>query len=764
MKPVLPVLSTYRLQLRSDGMTFDDALALLPYLDDLGVSHLYLSPVLTAVTGSTHGYDVTDPTTISAGLGGPEGFARLSAAAQTRGMGLIVDIVPNHVGVERPEQNPWWWDVLTNGRGSSFRSYFDIDWDLDPDGRIVLPVLGSETDVDALTVDGEVLRLGDRVWPIRPGTGAGTATEVHARQAYRLTDWRCGSCGYRRFFSITSLAAVRQEDPDVFDASHAEIGRWFREGLVDGLRVDHIDGLTDPAGYLARLRELTGPDAWIVAEKILAADEPLEPSLPIGGTTGYDVLREIGGLFVYPGGADALTELARDTRCDTRQLKVTAVTDTLSSELARVRRAMVRATGADDPKLPTAIGQVLSRVDIYRTDYPALSAVLPAAIGETIGAAPELAPAVEQITAALEHAEPAARLQQLCGAVTAKAVEDTLFYRDARLVSLNEVGGTPERFGMSTGEFHQRAAARGRDWPATMVALSTHDTKRSEDVRARITVLSQCADRWAQRVRRWNTVCLPPDEATGLFLWQNIIGVWPVSGDVDEVVRERLHGYAEKAIREAELHTDWEQPDREFEGAVRDWIDALLDGPVANEVTAFVGQLDEAARCDAVAQKLLALTVPGIPDVYQGTELFDDSLVDPDNRRPVDFALRQTELTALRRAEPGTPSHPKIRVVAAALRSRRERPTTYLSGDYTPVVADGPAADHVIAFQRGTDVLVVVPRWTLTLDESACADTVIALPDGDWTDRLTGRTWSGTVTADALFAELPGALLEKARA
>ena len=346
----------------------------------------------------------------------------------------------------------------------------------------------------------------------------------------------------------------------------------------------------------------------------------------------------------------------------------------------------------------------------------------------------------------------AARLQQLCGAVTAKAVEDTLFYRDARLVSLNEVGGTPERFGMSTGEFHQRAAARGRDWPATMVALSTHDTKRSEDVRARITVLSQCADRWAQRVRRWNTVCLPPDEATGLFLWQNIIGVWPVSGDVDEVVRERLHGYAEKAIREAELHTDWEQPDREFEGAVRDWIDALLDGPVANEVTAFVGQLDEAARCDAVAQKLLALTVPGIPDVYQGTELFDDSLVDPDNRRPVDFALRQTELTALRRAEPGTPSHPKIRVVAAALRSRRERPTTYLSGDYTPVVADGPAADHVIAFQRGTDVLVVVPRWTLTLDESACADTVIALPDGDWTDRLTGRTWSGTVTADALLA------------
>lgn len=754
--PVMPVISTYRLQMRSDGMTFDDALALLPYLDELGVSHLYLSPVLTAASGSTHGYDVTDPTAVSAELGGPEGFSRLSAAARARGLGLVVDIVPNHVGVEHPEQNPWWWDLLTYGRSSRYATYFDIDWDLDPDGRIVLPVLGSDSDVDDLAVDGDVLRLGDRTWPIRPGTGTGTAAEVYARQAYRLTGWQSGSCGYRRFFSITSLAAVRQEDPYVFDASHAEIGRWFREGLVDGLRVDHIDGLTDPAGYVTRLRELAGPDAWIVAEKILAADEPLDPVLPIAGTTGYDVLREIGGLFVDPEGADALTELARETRCDVRELKIRTVTETLASELARLCRVIVRAAGSDDPALPTAVTQLLSRVGMYRTDYPVLSAVLPEAINETLGAAPELASALQLVVTALEQPEPASRLQQLCGAMTAKAIEDTMFYRDARLVSLNEVGGTPERFGMSTAEFHQRTAARARDWPATMVTLSTHDTKRGEDVRARITVLSQCAERWAQRVRRWNAVCVPPDEGTGLFLWQNIIGVWPAAGEVDDAVRARLHAYAEKAIREAELHTNWEQPDREFEDAVRDWIDALIDGPVAGEVTAFVQQLDEAARCDAVAQKLLALTVPGIPDVYQGTELFDDSLVDPDNRRPVDFALRRTELNTL--------SHPKIRVVAAALRSRQERPDTYLSGDYTPVVADGPAADHIVAFRRGTDVLVVVPRWTLKLDESACADTAIELPDGEWTDRLTGRVWSGTVAVDALFAELPGVLLEQSRA
>lgn len=754
--PVMPVISTYRLQMRSDGMTFDDALALLPYLDELGVSHLYLSPVLTAASGSTHGYDVTDPTAVSAELGGPEGLSRLSAAARARGMGLVIDIVPNHVGVERPEQNPWWWDLLTYGRSSRYASYFDIDWDLDPDGRIVLPVLGSDSDVDDLEVDGDVLRLGDRTWPIRPGTGTGTAAEVYARQAYRLTGWQSGSCGYRRFFSITSLAAVRQEDPDVFDAGHAEIGRWFREGLVDGLRVDHIDGLTDPAGYVTRLRELAGPDAWIVAEKILAADEPLDPVLPIAGTTGYDVLREIGGLFVDPEGADALTELARETRCDVRELKIRTVTETLASELARLCRVIVRAAGSDDPALPTAVTQLLSRVGMYRTDYPVLSAVLPEAINETLGAAPELASALQLVVTALEQPEPASRLQQLCGAMTAKAIEDTMFYRDARLVSLNEVGGTPERFGMSTAEFHQRTAARARDWPATMVTLSTHDTKRGEDVRARITVLSQCAERWAERVRRWHAVCVPPDEGTGLFLWQNIIGVWPAAGEVDDAVRARLHAYAEKAIREAELHTNWEQPDREFEDAVRDWIDALIDGPVAGEVTAFVQQLDEAARCDAVAQKLLALTVPGIPDVYQGTELFDDSLVDPDNRRPVDFALRRTELNTL--------SHPKIRVVAAALRSRRERPDTYLSGDYTPVVAEGPAADHVVAFRRGTDVLVVVPRWTLKLDESACADTAIELPAGEWTDRLTGRVWSGVVAVDALFAELPGVLLEQSRA
>src|SRR5262249_25222716 len=368
-----PVLSTYRLQMRGDCFTFDDALGVLDYLDDLGVSHLYLSPILTAVEGSTHGYDVTDPTTVSAALGGPDGLERLSAAARTRGMGLIVDIVPNHLGVDKPEQNRWWRDVLEHGRSSPYASYFDIDWDLDPEGRIVLPVLGSDDD------------------PAPPGYPAD-------RSHYRLIGWRHGICGYRRFFSITSLAGLRQEDRAVFDATHVEVKRWFSEGLVDGLRIDHPDGLPNPTGYLTWLRELAGSNAWIVIEKILAVDEPLEATLPVAGTTGYDALREIGGLFVDPGGSGPLTALFESSGTAyagmpqlARRLKAEAVTCRPGSELARVRRTIVAATGAEHPDLPRAVAELISRVHVYRSDYLSLSLVLPEAMAETASALPELA-------------------------------------------------------------------------------------------------------------------------------------------------------------------------------------------------------------------------------------------------------------------------------------------------------------------------------------------------------------------------------------
>ncbi len=760
-----PVISTYRLQLRGPesgfGFTFADAEDLLDYLDDLGVSHVYLSPVLTAARGSTHGYDVTDPTTVSPELGGAEGLARLSAAAADRGMGLVIDIVPNHVGIDKPEQNPWWWDVLTNGRSSAYATYFDIDWDLD-EGRIVLPVLGSDDDVEQLTVDGDRLRLGDLAFPIAPGTGEGNGREVHNRQHYRLVGWKRGICGYRRFFSITSLAGLRQEDRAVFDASHAEVGRWFAEGLVDGVRIDHPDGLSDPVGYLTWLREMVGPDAYIVIEKILAVDEALEPTLPVAGTTGYNVLRDVGGVFVDPHGAPALTTLVEsagthygDTPALLRQLKAQVATDTLASELARLRRSIAAAAGVDHPQVPDAVAALLGHLGVYRCDYPGLAATFSTALAETHSAAPNLEQPLQVLAAAVAaDRAPWVRLQQLCGAVTAKSVEDCMFYRDARLVSLNEVGGEPERFGVGAAEFHHSAASRARLWPQAMTTLTTHDTKRGEDVRARIGVLSQVPSLWTEFLTRWESVTPSPDTATGLFLWQNIFGVWPVSGDVTDELRQRLHAYTEKAIREAASHTTWNDPNTEFEAAVHQWVDSVLDGPVATQLTELVGQLNAHAESDALGQKLLALTTPGVPDVYQGTELWDDSLVDPDNRREVDYGTRRAELKTLQ--------HPKIRVVAAALRLRRKRPDTFLTGSYRPVLATGSASDHVVAFGRGDDVLVAVTRWTVQLAEAGWGDTVVQLPAGSWVDTLSGITVDGPTPAAELFAELPVVLLERA--
>ncbi len=755
------VLSTYRLQL-GPGFTFADAGRLVDYLADLGISHLYLSPVLTAAPGSAHGYDVTDPTTVSAALGGPEGLAALSRAARERGLGLVIDIVPNHVGVDPPANNDWWWDVLRLGRESRYADFFDIDWSADPQGRIILPMLGSAEDLEELTVDGDVLRLHGMALPIAPGTAedGAAATTVHDRQHYRLVDWRAGVCGYRRFFAITSLAGLRQEDTAVFDATHAEVARWFTEGLVDGVRIDHPDGLTDPAGYLRRLRDLLGPAAWIVIEKILAPGEPLDPSLPVQGTTGYDVLREVGGVFVDPAGVDTLTRLAESAGSSydgvepMRQLKIRTANGMLASELARVCRTIGHAATTSHPLLAEAVSELLADLGVYRCDYPVLAQLLGSTMAATAAADPKLAEPLAIIATALSQPEPAARLQQLCGAMTAKAIEDCYFYRDARLVSLNEVGGDPHRFGVGTAEFHRGASVRAALWPLTMTTLSTHDTKRGEDVRARLGVLSQVPGLWSELVSRWEAAAPCPDPQTGLFLWQNLFGVWPEDGGVDAPLQNRLHGYAEKAIREAGLRTSWTHPDRDFEQAVHDWLDAVLAGPIAAELTGLVAQLLPHAHNDALGQKMLALTVPGVPDIYQGTELWEDSLVDPDNRRGVDFGNLRS---ALQHGQ-----HPKLRVVRAALGARRDRPRTFLAGGYRPVLASGPAADHLLAFLRGEDVLVAVTRFSVRLSETGWGATTIPLPDGNWVDRITGRRHGGSAAGGELFADLPVALLERA--
>lgn len=777
------ITSTYRFQLRGDRFTLRDATSLVPYLAELGVSHVYLSPILTASEGSTHGYDVTDPRTVSEALGGRAALEELVSEARSHGLGVVVDIVPNHLGVATAHENPFWWDVLKFGRASQYASYFDIDWA--GAERVALPVLGDDADVNELSVDRSgdevVLAYYDNRYPVDPSTddGSDDAKALHDKQSYELVGWRSGRIGYRRFFSVSDLAGLRQEDPAVFDATHAEVRSWFDDGLVDGVRVDHPDGLTAPAEYLSRLRGVVGPDSWLVIEKILTADEPLDVTLPVDGTTGYDALADLGGVFVDPTGESALTQLSLDTTGDAgdaswvhqaeRAIKEDTARTQLAPEVRRLVAAIARDTGLDfDHDLAMdAVTAVVARMPVYRSDYAPLAGMLPRLLGDVAVDRPDLVPGLEILAAAVSTSgEASGRLQQVAGAVMAKSVEDCMFYRTSRLVSLQEVGGDPSRFGRSVAEFHLRLSERARLWPRAMTTLSTHDTKRGEDVRARIGILSQTPDLWRSCLADWEAEAPSPNGPTGLFLWQNIIGTWPADGVVTDEYRERLHAYAEKAIREAGSFTGWNDVDEDFESAVHSWIDTVLDGPVASSVTSFVSQIAPHAWTDALGQKLLHIAGPGIPDIYQGTELWEDSLVDPDNRRDVDYTTRRALLDTS-----GTPAldatgAAKFHVTRAAARLRRERPSSFVGGGYSPVFATGTAADHVVAFGRGPaaedyDVLAIATRLSLGLVEPGWGDTALELPDGTWTDVLTGRSVSGTVAVGELLADLPVALLTR---
>nr|WP_296771982.1 malto-oligosyltrehalose synthase [Rhodococcus sp. (in: high G+C Gram-positive bacteria)] len=779
--------STYRLQLRGDGFTLADARGIVDYLDDLGVTHAYLSPILTATEGSTHGYDVVDPTTVSPALGGREAFESLVAELHSRGMGAIVDIVPNHVGVDDPRQNRWWWDVLGKGQASEFAAFFDIDWSENngADGKIALPVLGSEADVAELTIDRSedvpLLAYYEHRFPIADGTDHGDAEAVHAAQAYRLVSWKAGLVGYRRFFSVNGLAGLRQEDFDVFTASHSQVSSWMTDDLVDGLRVDHPDGLADPAGYLAELRELIGPDRWLVIEKILARGEPLDESLPVDGTTGYDALADIGGVLLDPAGAISLGELSQSrtgARGDSawlhsneRELKTAVAQADLSPEVRRLSRAIVGESGSaiDVESIAAGLVALVARMPYYRSDYAPLAGAVGTAIGSLTADRPDLEPVLDAIATALTAGgESAVRFEQVTGAVTAKGVEDCLFYRATRLVSLQEVGGDPAEFGVTPAQFHLANSDRARRWPAAMTTLSTHDTKRGEDVRARIGVLSQTPELWARCIADWELLNPSPDGATGLFLWQNLFGVWPVDGNITDDLRTRIHAYAEKAIREAGLRTGWSDVDETFEASIHDWLDSISTGSIADSVTMLVARLDPHGRSDALAQKLLHLAGPGIPDVYQGTELWEDSLVDPDNRRPVDYTVRRRRLAETSIPTIDIDGAAKFRVVRAALQLRRERTDSFVGGTYAPLYANGPAASHVIGFSRGpvsgaADVIALATRHSLTLASQGWGSTSVVLPEGLWRDRLTDSVYSGEVSTETVFGALPVALLVRDR-
>ncbi|MFG1659791.1 malto-oligosyltrehalose synthase [Micromonospora chersina] len=750
--------STYRVQVRP-GFDLDATAGLAGYLADLGVTHLYSAPLLTATPGSQHGYDVVDHRAVNPELRGEGGRQRLVRALRAAGLGLVVDIVPNHAGVARPAANPAWWDVLRRGRASAYADWFDIDWDR---GQLLLPVLADTPDAldDLKVVDGE-LRYHEHRFPIADGTGDGTPREVHDRQHYELVNWRRGDTEltYRRFFAVSDLAGLRVEDPEVFRATHAEILRWAAAGDLDGIRVDHPDGLRDPAGYLARLRA-AAPGVWLVVEKILEYGEEL-PDWPVDGTTGYDALAATGGLFVDPDAEADFTALdgrltGRHTSWEdlTHDTKLAAATRLLAAELSRLA-ALVPELPAEQVR--PALAELAACFPVYRGYPPEGARHLAAARAEAGRRRPDLTAVLDAVTARLrdpDH-ELAARFPQLSGAVMAKGVEDTAYYRWSRFVALNEVGGSPAHFGVPPAEFHRFAAARQVRWPASMTTLSTHDTKRGEDVRARLAVLSELPGRWAERVADWMSRAPLADPALAHLLWQTAVGAWPIE-------RERLHGYAEKAAREASASTSWADPDPAFEHELHALVDRMYDDPELHaQLTAFADEITPAGWSNSLGQKLVQLAMPGVPDTYQGTELWENSLVDPDNRRPVDFAVRRDLLARLDagwRPAVAADGAAKLLVVSRTLRLRRDRPDLFTG--YRPVPAHGPAGAHAVAFDRGGAVAVAT-RLPLRLARAGgWGDTTLAISGNSVTDVFTGRVYSGSeLLMHDLLSTYPVALL-----
>jgi (1->4)-alpha-D-glucan 1-alpha-D-glucosylmutase len=761
--------ATYRLQVHS-GFRLDDAAEVAGYLADLGVTHAYSSPLLRSAEGSNHGYDTVDHAHIDEARGGQAGFDRFVAALHEHGLGLVLDLVPNHMGVDDPAAAPWWWDVLQHGQGSAHAAAFDIDWEFGG-GKVRIPVLGSAEDLAELkVVDGELHYYENR-FPIAPGTEQGTPQEVHARQHYELVDWRRADSdlNYRRFFAINTLAGLRVEDPAIFDATHELVLQLVRDGAVDGLRIDHPDGLADPKGYLDRLAQASG-HRWTVVEKILEPGEDLPASWSTAGTTGYDALAEVDGVLVDPAGEAALTALDTELaghRVDYAQLvhdcKREVTDGMLGSEVARLVRVIGGLPGVDTAQQTEALAELLATFPVYRSYLPDGRDHLDATVAAVRERRPDLVAAVDALHPVLAQAgtEAATRFEQTSGPVMAKGVEDSAYYRWARFVALNEVGGDPARFGGTVEEFHAAQQRRVDARPQSMTTLSTHDTKRSEDVRARLAVLAEMPTDWAQLVRGWLNRHPLADRSLAHLVWQNLVGAWPLS-------RERAHAYVEKAAREAGTSTTWTDPDEAFEGQLHALVDAAYDDPATStEIDAFVARIAPLGWSNSLSQKLLQLMMPGVPDVYQGTELWDFSLVDPDNRRPVDYGLRRTLLASLDSGEipaVDVSGAAKLLVVSRVLRARRDNPGWFAG--YEPVAVTGSAADHVVAFDRGGPdsggVVAVATRLPASLAAEGWGDTALGLPNGAWRDLFTGRRVVSDVAgvgADVLLSRLPVALL-----
>ncbi|TAJ87250.1 MAG: malto-oligosyltrehalose synthase [Reyranella sp.] len=760
--------ATLRLQFHR-GFGFAEGAAHADYFARLGISHVYASPIAVARPGSLHGYDVLDPTAVNPELGGEEGLLSLTRALRAVGVGLILDVVPNHMAADT--RNRWWRDVLRRGRASRHAEWFDIDWETtEGPAKILLPVLGRP--LSEVIEAGELsvvrddrgrpeLRYFENAFPLCDGgaEGRGSLANLLARQHYRLASWRVAGdrINWRRFFDINELVCLRMEQPEAFEAVHALPLRLYAEGVVDGLRIDHVDGLTDPAGYCRQLRERLDllarehgrPRAWLVVEKILLKGETLPKDWGCDGTTGYDFMDEVSALQHDPAGEATLTKSW--TRVSRRPAGFADEELMARREIvARSFSAQLEACGTSwqaivadlipRPTLRRLLTEFLAHVPVYRTygagkllsDHD--SEILREVAGKVAKSC--LATdrwAVEPLLEAMltpdskrgSWPRAMARFQQLSAPVAAKSVEDTGFYRYGRLLSRNDVGFDIETFALDADAFHARMERRRADYPHTMLATATHDHKRGEDVRARLAVVSELAAEWAGLVSHWidptSSLVSPGDQA---MLLQMIVGAWPLDLDRgDEAGRrafaERLCGWQQKALREAKLESDWAAVNEPYEEAARTFTMRLVAEAampdLLDDLLAFVRRIAPAGAVNGLAQCLLKLTVPGVPDLYQGADLWDFSLVDPDNRRPVDFAARATMQDA---PLPELMTHwrdgrIKQALIRRTLSLRRRAPRLFAEGRYRAVEVEGPSRDSVVAFLRQTGeewLLVAVPR------------------------------------------------------
>jgi (1->4)-alpha-D-glucan 1-alpha-D-glucosylmutase len=751
--------ATYRLQFHK-GFPFAAGEALVSYLADLGISHVYASPITTARKGSMHGYDTIDPTHVNPELGGEQALKRLADALHRHDMGLIVDIVPNHMAAS-PE-NPWWMDVLRHGRASRHARAFDIDWE---SGKLFLPVLGEPLD-EALAKGQTTFRYGVHDMPLQ--------SDVY------LPGW-WGTAGdrinWRRFFDINDLVCLRMEDDETFERVHALMLRLVADGTIDGLRVDHIDGLGDPAGYCRKLRQRLGPDKYLIVEKILLSDETLATDWQCYGTTGYDFMDQVSALQHDPAGEQPLALLwhavsGRPADFDSEEIEARReiVARGFAAPLDACVASILKAAPTGElsaPAVRRALVELLAHFPVYRTyGTPAGERFLDRAVEAAKRTClPGDRWLIDRLRRSLDQ-----RFQQLGAPVAAKAVEDTAFYRYGRLLSRNDVGFDVRCFSLPPDRFHARMAERRALFPHSLLATATHDHKRGEDVRARLAVLSEMPQQWSVSVRDWIERSRPwqqddmPVAADIALLLQTMVGAWPIDGD-------RLIAWQEKALREAKLRSDWGVPDERYEAAARDFALNLLEHAEGLGIQAFAASIAAAGAVNGLAQTLLKLTAPGVPDFYQGAEYWDLSLVDPDNRRPVDFERRRATLgttapvAALTHWRDGTV---KQAMISRVLALRRAVPMLFAEGSYQPVAT---GSDHLLAFlrqHRHEAMLVVVPRLptrllrdpsTPLLDAVKLADVAPDLPTGPrWHDVLAD-TAPDDVALHTLLARFPVSLL-----